>query len=57
MLLLVIASLIVGSTRSTTVRNGAYHNIVIDILKDVPAEDCSEFLLRLEVRIYFEGLI
>jgi hypothetical protein len=51
MLLMLITSVLVGSSRSTTVRNGAYHNIVIDILKDVPVEDCSEILLRLEVRI------
>lgn len=49
--LMIIAAFtsIANVVESTTVRNGAYHNIVIEIQKDVPASDCSNFLLSLEV--------
>lgn len=39
----------IASVQSTTVRNGAYHNVVIEIQRDVPSSDCSNFLLSLEV--------
>lgn len=49
-LLVLISLLSVTSITSTRVRNGAYHNIVVEIQKDVPFDDCSNFLLSLEVR-------
>lgn len=53
LLIIVIASfIIVGSDSTTAVRNGAYHNVVIDVQPFVPADDCSNFLLRLEVRFF-----
>ena len=50
--LMLIAVLSIASTSSITVRNGAYHNIVIEIERDVPYDDCSNFLLSLEVRFF-----
>lgn len=49
--LMFIAVLSISSIRSITVRNGAYHNIVIEIDREVPVDDCSNFLLNLEVNI------
>lgn len=48
--LVLISLLSVASINSTRVQNGAYHNIVVEIQKDVPFDDCSNFLLSLEVR-------
>lgn len=48
-LMIIAAFTSIANVESTTVRNGAYHNIVIEIQKDVPASDCSNFLLSLEV--------
>lgn len=49
---LLVVALSLASTRSMTVKNGAYYNIVVEIQKDVPADDCFGFLLSLEVRIF-----
>lgn len=49
---MLIAVLSIANTRSITVRNGAYHNVVIEIEKDVPASDCFKVLLSLEVRLF-----
>jgi hypothetical protein len=54
--LLMLASIIAGSS-STTVKSGAYHNIVIEVEKDVPVDDCSNFLLSLEVRFFDIALL
>lgn len=43
----------IAGSSSTTVKSGAYHNVVIEVEKDVPVDDCSNFLLSLEVR-YFD---
>lgn len=49
---MLVAVLSIANTRSITVRNGAYHNVVIEIEKDVPASDCFNILLSLEVRLF-----
>lgn len=54
--LLMLAS-IIASSSSTTVKSGAYHNIVIEVEKDVPVDDCSNFLLSLEVRFFDIALL
>lgn len=53
LLAIVIASIIIVGTGSTTVRNGAYHNVVIDVQSLVPTDDWLNFLLKLEVRFLF----
>ena len=50
--LVLIVILSIANTRSITVRNGAYHNIVVEIEKDVPADECFNILLSLEVRLF-----
>lgn len=51
--LMLIAVLGIPNARAITVRNGAYHNIAIEIERDVPqSSDCSNYLLSLEVRLF-----
>lgn len=47
---LVCLMLCIVSSRSITVRNGAYENFVIEIQKDISEDDCSQFISNLEVR-------
>jgi len=53
-LMIIVVFTSIASIQSTAVRNGAYHNIVIEIQKDVPSNDCSNFLLTLEVTKFFD---
>lgn len=46
--------LCIVSSRSITVRNGAYENFVIEIQKDISEDDCSQFISNLEVRFFFK---
>jgi hypothetical protein len=49
---LVCLMLCIVSSRSITVRNGAYENFVIEIQKDIIEDDCSQFISNLEVRFF-----
>lgn len=49
---LLIVVLSMACARSTEVKNGAYQNVVVEIHKDVPVDDCTNFLLSLEVRFF-----
>lgn len=49
---LFILAIAAACSASVRIRNGAYRNLVIDIQHDVPADDCLNFLLSLEVRFF-----
>lgn len=53
LLIVITASIIIARTDSTSLINGAYRNVVVELQRDLPADDCSGFLLGLEVR-HFE---
>lgn len=47
---LLLVAIIIALTDSTSIRSGAYHNVVVELQSGLPVDDCSSFLLSLEVR-------
>lgn len=50
---LLLCMIVGATTKSAIVQNGAYHNVVVEIQRDVPHDDCVNFLSNLEVRYFF----
>lgn len=51
LLIVITASIIIARTDSTSLINGAYRDVVVELQRDLPADDCAGFLLGLEVRL------
>lgn len=49
---LLLVAIIIALTDSRSIRSGAYHNVVVELQPGLPVDDCSSFLLSLEVRYW-----